>query len=140
MLITADQIVCHMVGDYLLQSDWMAGEKTKRWIPAIAHVVTYSIPFMAMLLIEKVALSHMWKPVLVIAITHLVIDHYRLARYVVWFKNFLAPKSVPNPPWSECVATGYPKDRPIWLTTWLLIIADNIIHVVINALALMYLK
>lgn len=39
----------------------------------------------------------------------------------------------------ECAATGYPPDRPPFLAVWLLIIADNILHVLINGLALRYL-
>ena len=35
-------ILAHLVGDYLIQSDWMASEKTKKWWPAIAHGITYS--------------------------------------------------------------------------------------------------
>jgi hypothetical protein len=38
-------ILAHLVGDYLIQSDWMANEKTKRWWPAIAHGLTYTIPY-----------------------------------------------------------------------------------------------
>ncbi|WP_205679869.1 DUF3307 domain-containing protein [Paenarthrobacter ureafaciens] len=30
-------LLAHLIGDYLIQSDWMASEKTKRWWPAIAH-------------------------------------------------------------------------------------------------------
>lgn len=36
-------------------------------------------------------------------------------------------------------ATGYADDVPPWLSVWLLIAADNIIHVICNALALRYL-
>lgn len=125
-MITADQIYLHLVGDYILQSDWMAIEKTKRHIAAFVHALTYSLPF----LILKPSLAA-W---LVIFVTHELIDRYRLARYIVWAKNWLGP----NRPWSECVATGYPADRPDWLTVWLLIIADNILHIGINALALRY--
>jgi len=67
--------------------------------------------------------------------THELIDRYRLARYVVWTKNWLGP----NRPWVECSMTGYPAGRPTWLTVWLLIIADNICHICINGLALKYL-
>ena len=36
-------------------------------------------------------------------------------------------------PWSECKATGFAPDRPVWLTTWLMIqIVDNIIHITIE--------
>ena len=126
-MITADQIVAHAIGDYLLQSDWMAQEKTKRTVAALAHVATYALPF--------VFLGASLPALAVIVGTHFVIDRWRLARYVVWVKNWLGP----NRPWSECAATGYPPDRPAWLTVWLLIIADNILHVLCNGLALAYL-
>lgn len=126
-MITADQLVVHAVGDYILQSDWMAINKTKNLLPAVVHALVYSLPFC------------LFRPSLVawmmIFGTHALIDRYRIARYVVWAKNWLGP----NRPWGECSATGYPKDRPDWLTVWLLIAADNIIHVVINGLALRYL-
>ncbi len=126
-MITADQLVAHAVGDYILQSDWMASEKTKRSIAAAAHVFAYGLPF---LLLSPSPLAMM-----VIAGSHFLIDRFRLARYVVWAKNWLGP----NRPWSECVATGYPAERPVWLATWLLIIADNVLHVLINAAALRWL-
>lgn len=129
-MITADQIVAHCVGDYLLQSDWMANEKTKRHIPAFAHAVVYSLSFL------------LFRPSLaafaVIFGTHFFIDRYRLARYVVFAKNFIAPSSV-WPDWENCVGTGYPSERPPWLAVWLLIIADNILHITINGAALRWL-
>ncbi len=120
----------HAIGDYLLQSDWMAVNKTKHNGAALAHALVYSLPFL------------MFSPSIaawvVIFGTHFLIDRYRLARYVVWAKNFIAPPRN-NPPWSECSGTGYPQDRPVWLTVWLLIFADNILHIVINAVALRWL-
>lgn len=136
-MITADQILCHLVGDYILQSDWQANEKTKRFLPAAIHAFTYSIPFA---LFNPSVLA--W---LVILVSHFFIDRYRLARYVVWAKNFIAPiywtrlKLTDSPSWSECSVTGYPPDRPAWLAVWLLIIADNILHIAINGAALRYL-
>jgi len=84
-MITADQIAAHLVGDYILQSNWMATEKTKKSIAAAVHAVSYTIPF-ALITYNIYAL-------MVISITHFVIDRFRLARYVVWLKNFLAPPS-----------------------------------------------
>ena len=57
MFIVADQIVLHAIGDYVLQSDWMATEKTKRSIPALAHAVvyTFAVPFAARTLVFTVA-------------------------------------------------------------------------------------
>lgn len=84
-MITADQIIIHAVGDYVLQSDWMASEKTKRWFPAFCHALIYSLGF----LLFRPSIGA-W---LVIFGTHYLIDRYRLARYLVWAKNFLAPES-----------------------------------------------
>lgn len=127
-MITADQLVCHAIGDYVLQSDWMATEKTKQNAAAISHAAFYTMPFLA--------LHPSFAAGMVICLSHFVIDRWRLARYVVWAKNWIG---YGNRPWSECTATGYPPDRPAWLTVWLLIIADNVLHVLCNGLALRYL-
>lgn len=141
--IPGTQLVAHAVGDYVLQSDWMASTKTSKSVACLAHVVTYSVPFLV--------LTTSWKALLFIAGTHFIIDRWRLARYVVWAKNFLAPRwivrtrpdgsltiqdPIRNLSWAECKANGYPPDRPVWLTTWLLIICDNTMHVLCNAVAL----
>lgn len=122
--------LAHLAGDYLLQSDWMALEKTKRWLPAVAHGVTYTLPYV---LVTQSPLA-----LTVIAATHVVIDHWRLARYVVWAKNLLAPKSYRHP-WRECVATGYHESRPAWMAVWLMIIADNTLHLAINTASVVWL-
>lgn len=128
--ITADQMLAHAIGDYILQSDWMANEKTKQHVAAAVHACVYTLTFL-LLTRSLFALA-------VICGTHFLIDRYRLARYVVFAKNYLAPRSL-WPTWANCVGTGYPSERPPWLAVWLLIIADNIIHVLINASALRWL-
>jgi hypothetical protein len=147
-LITADQLLCHAIGDYILQSHWMATEKTKRSVAALAHVAMYAIPFLF--------LRPSWSALVVIVSTHFVIDRWRLARFVVWAKNWLCPFWVGfyiydtesskrsweggyNDSWPSCAATGYPHNTPVWLAVWLLIIADNTMHIAINGLALKYL-
>ena len=159
------QIVAHLLGDYFLQSDWMASEKTKKTSAAFAHVVTYTIPFL-FLTQSPLALA-------AIAGTHFVIDRWRLARYICWAKNWLAPRwiriefsSAPahpdyehlrasavadpekpgasvtfvrNDPWAACKITGYASSKPPFLSVWLLIIVDNTMHIICNALALRYL-
>ena len=127
--IASSQIMAHMVGDYLLQSDWMAQNKTKSAFPAIAHAVMYSIPFL-FFAPSIMAISF-------IVGTHYLIDRYRLARYVVYAKNRLSPCSE-WAEWDSCKNTGYSIDRPLWLSVWLLIIADNILHVLLNAIALSF--
>lgn len=128
-MITADQLTVHAIGDYILQSDWMANNKTKSSLAAAIHAICYSAPF---LLFRPSAAAFA-----LILVTHFFIDRFRLARYVVWVKNSMDPGSLP---WMQCENSfGYPPDRPVWLAFWLLIIADNIMHVVINGAALKYL-
>ena len=117
-------ILAHMVGDYLLQTHHQATEKTQRWGPAIAHATTYTA--------AHLPLTRNWKALAVIGVTHAVIDRYRLAKHVIWAKNQFAPIEY-RPPHT---ATGYPEDTPPWLAVWLLIAADNTIHLLINTMVL----
>lgn len=130
-MITADQLVAHAIGDYVLQSDWMANEKTKRHLAAAVHAATYALPFL-FLTTSPAALA-------VIAGTHFVIDRWRLARFLVFAKNWLAPRTW-WAKWSLCSETGYHLSRPPWLAVWLLIVADNVLHVLINGAALWWLE
>ena len=126
----AEVLLAHAVGDYLLQSHWQATEKTKRWWPAIVHGITYTLPFLF--------ITQSIPALLVIAGTHIVIDRYRLARHVIWLKNQIGPRSHRST-WVESKATGYPPETPAWLSVWLMIIADNVFHVLINIAAITWL-
>jgi hypothetical protein len=126
LMVTADQLVAHVVGDYVLQSDWMAAHKSRRSLPALVHAALYSVPFLF--------LSPSSLALLIIFGSHFVIDRWRLARYVSWATNLLAP--LPHRSWAECQATGYAPERPLWMAQWLLVIVDNTLHVLINAWAL----
>jgi hypothetical protein len=154
------QLIMHLFGDYCTQSDWMAQNKTKASWPAFCHAVVYSLPFAWLAWSAPNAVVAFT----VILVTHFFIDRFRLARYLVWAKNLLSPKEtwwcdfgptphielggngrclscelVRTPPWKACMATGYPPDRPAWLAVWLLIAADNTIHLAINYAALRWL-
>jgi hypothetical protein len=128
-VITADQLLAHAFGDYVLQSDWMATEKTRRSLAAAVHAFCYALPF---LLLQPSLAA--WATIVG---SHFVIDRWRLARYVCWAKNWLSP--VRPAPWSECAGTGYGPDKPVWLSTWLLIITDNALHALCNGAALRWL-
>ncbi len=157
------QLLLHLWGDYLTQSEWMAQNKTKAYFPAAIHALVYGLPFL---------LIGTWQAVMVIVLTHFLIDHYRLARYVVWVKNWLGAKqqwtilygkdwtdvkevcagssdfrpgcggseiiNSRNLPFRVCKTTGYSMSTPPWLAFWLLIIADNTLHLTINYFALMW--
>jgi hypothetical protein len=125
-MVTADQLVAHAVGDYLLQSDWMAINKSHRTGPAALHALMYTVPFLV--------LTRSPRALFVVCGSHFLIDRWRLARYASWLANWLAPG--PHPAWTEYRATGHSAERPEWLTQWLLIIADNTLHVLLNGWAL----
>lgn len=179
---------CHELGDYVFQSDWMANEKTKKHLPALAHAVVYTLMF-----VPLVFFGASWTALAVIGSTHFLIDRYRLARYVCWAKNILAPRfsrldktftiTIPlsqmfqrgdildltvqgeagtkpyevtrlvdaytanveeiqvwRHPWKECAGTGYHHSRPPWMAVWLMIRADNALHMTINLLSLYLLR
>ena len=122
------ELLAHLIGDYVVQSDWMATQKTARSIAAFAHATAYTSVFLLLF-------GTRWEALVVIGGTHFVIDRFRLARYVIRAKNLLlappgaAPRNV-NP------ATGYPAETPPWMAVWLLIIVDNTMHLTINHVAL----
>ena len=159
------QLILHLLGDYVTQSDWMAQQKAKQSFAALCHATVYALPFLFI---------GSWRAAVVIWGTHFFIDRFRLARYVVWFKNFSwfrlsrmqtlgeavtearergeigntigpveawpAPQRVPfSWTWQDCKATGYPSERPAWMAVWLCIVADNTIHLAINYAAIKYL-
>lgn len=130
MIFTADQFVAHLVGDYILQSHWMATEKTKRSSAAAIHAACYTLPF---LLITQSPLA-----LAIIVGTHFIIDRWRLARFVVWAKNWPWQRHFANDRWrlKPLTATGYQDDVPAWLSVWLLIITDNTLHLLCNGLAI----
>lgn len=127
-------ILAHFVGDYMLQSDWMASEKTKPgkagWVPAILHALTYGLPF---LFVTRSIFA-----LFILVSTHAVIDHYRLARHLGWVKNQFVPRRYWTH-WEDCKVTGYPPDKPVWMAVWLMIIVDNTIHMLINVAAVSWL-
>ncbi len=120
----AEQLLAHAIGDYLTQNHWMATEKTKGHVPAAVHAVSYTVPFLRFT-------RSPWR-LAAIGGTHFVIDRWRLARHVIWAKNQLAPAD--HRPGHT--ATGFPEGTPDWLAVWLLIITDNLLHVLVNAAAL----
>jgi hypothetical protein len=127
-MITADQLLAHVVGDFVLQSDWMANEKTARNLAALAHAGCYTLPF---LLITTNVLT-----LAVICGTHFLIDRFRLVRYVIWARNLPWPG---RRSWQECRDSSFSPGVPPYMSAWLLIIVDNAMHVLINGAAIKYI-
>lgn len=152
------QLLLHGIGDYYTQSHWMATNKTTNSRAAAAHALVYSLPFLL--------IGSFWA-VIVIMVTHFFIDRYRLAIRINYLKNVLfdprfwkhgwptgkywtcaADACTCKSDWCEwdrefhwenCKDTGWPKGVPAFVTFWLGIIVDNILHIAINAAALSWL-
>jgi Protein of unknown function (DUF3307) len=128
----AEALLAHLVGDYLLQTEWMATQKTRRWWPAIVHGIVYSLPF---LLITQSP----WA-LLVISGTHMALDRFRVARYVIWAKNLVGPREYRASLKESLANCGFAAGVPSGLATALLIVSDNTIHMLFNAAALAWLR
>jgi len=130
------QVFCHLIGDYFLQSDWMATNKKKHWWPAIKHSLFYSVPF---LLVTRHPLA-----LFVIFSTHLVIDHFDFLKYLNMLKNGMLRTRFTGDggAWDRDIPEnkmGYSLDRPDHIVHWLVIIQDNTLHLILNYLAIRFL-
>ncbi len=150
------QLLVHLLGDFVLQSDWMALNKSKPGkagvIPCLVHVLIYTSCFLI--------LTTSWKALLVIGVTHFILDHWHvIIRRFIWFRGHWNPAFV-YPEYGKCSTTGYyddcpynkvhftsgdgstvkyAKPRPWFISQWLYIAHDNFLHLAINYLALTYL-
>ncbi len=129
------QLILHGIGDYIIQTEWMAQNKKKRTIGGeIAcqlHCITYALPFL---------LIGSWKAVLVIYITHYLIDRTRFIDYFLAVKNRVKKWEHYNPSMVYDISNfGLPTGKPVYMSIWLYIITDNVFHLTCNYLALKYL-
>ncbi len=115
-----DQLICHLVGDYVLQTDWMAKNKTSSMFAAVVHSFFYALPF--------VLITGLSWALLVIFFTHILIDHYRLAGVIMRLKQWSRQHAAPP-------SSGAPADINLMLH----IVIDNTIHLTINYFSIKYL-
>jgi Protein of unknown function (DUF3307) len=117
------QLIIHGIGDYFLQTDYQALNKKKDgWIglwACLKHCITYSLPFLFI---------GSWKAVLVIFITHFIIDRTNIVAWLIAYKNGI--RTIEN--------FGFGLERPFAITIWLYIICDNLLHIICNYVALRY--
>lgn len=133
-----EQLLIHLFSDYWLQNDWMALNKKKYWCPAIVHGIIYTLPFL-------ILTRSLWA-LLIICITHIIIDHtdivYRLNQIKNWdfkeHKYILLTDDINNPLSPGSIKDGY-SNRILFIRVWLIIIQDNILHLIINYLSIKYL-
>lgn len=96
-------LIAHLIGDYLLQTDWMALNKKKSFVALFVHVVTYMIPFMFC------DLSY-WQ-FLLIGVQHGLQDG---TKFIPWLMKVKGSAKFMEPP----------------MGPWSIILTDNIIHIV----------
>jgi len=96
-------VLAHLVGDFLIQNDWMAkGKKTSNWI-CLLHAVTYTIPFWFCGLL--------WWQIGAIMVQHFYQDRWN---FVGWFMKVTGKR--------EDGFLGPP------MAPWSIIVTDNILH------------
>lgn len=74
------QLLLHTVGDFWLQSSWMALNKYRSKRIAAVHAIVYTVPFLI--------LTRNPVQLFLIAIAHGIIDHFRLASVMPRFTNW----------------------------------------------------
>ena len=65
-------VLCHLVGDYVLQTDFIAKTKGENWYHLLVHCLLYIIPF-------RIVYGADWRLV-VLLVTHIIVDALK-ARY-----------------------------------------------------------
>ena len=105
------QLICHLIGDYLLQTSWMALNKVGGLLPALAHCVGYTIPFM-FITFDPIQLF-------LIFFTHFLIDYTGVVK-------LLSDKT-------------FDTNTPEYLRVIIGIVRDNTVHLIFNYLILEYI-
>lgn len=73
-------LMAHMIGDYVLQTDFLAKTKGENWWHMIAHCITYTLPF-------AILISPDWKIFFLFA-SHMVIDTLKArAKVIDYFED-----------------------------------------------------
>lgn len=94
----------HMLGDYIMQNDWQAQNKTKSTPVCLIHCCCYTIAIWA-----TSAWFLPWYFILLTGVLHFPVDRWRLARkFMAWNGQ-------------EDFATGV-------FSPWSIIVVDNTIH------------
>ncbi|HEU5141494.1 MAG TPA: DUF3307 domain-containing protein [Bacillales bacterium] len=104
-------LVGHFVGDFLFQTNWMAVNKSKKWSPLFTHCVVYTA-VVALFGLMGGGLSPVG--IAVIFVGHVILDR----------KTFVSF-------WVRYIQTARGSDA-----VWLEIVADQIFHILLLALAI----
>ncbi len=100
-------LVGHLIGDFLLQTRWMATRKADRWFPLVAHAALYTA--VVVLFAGLYGGIHLWAGALIFG-SHVVLDQRAFVRW-----------------WSQRIQGVAPESRDAWVT----IMADQTFHMMV---------
>jgi hypothetical protein len=104
-------IYAHLIGDYLLQNDWMAQNKKKKDLACIAHVGAYMAPFLFC--------GFTWWQMLLIAAQHYSLDRTDFVGWFMAVKGSTAFRDGPLSPWSSVITDNILHILWIAIVAWL---------------------
>lgn len=105
--------VAHLIGDFLLQTGWMAANKAKQWGPLLAHVAVYTLTVALVAWFGFGGLSLLG--IAIVFVSHVILDRRTL---VQWWVKQLTPAADAN-------------------LDWLVIVVDQVLHIIILAVVLL---
>lgn len=100
-------LVGHLIGDFLLQTRWMATQKADRWIPLVTHAAVYTA-----VVVSFAALYggiHLWAWALIF-VSHVALDQRTFVRW-----------------WAQRIQGILPESRDAWVA----VMADQTFHVIV---------
>lgn len=97
-------LIGHLIGDYLIQNDWMAQNKKRATLPCLVHVSLYTL---------AVGLLTLWPwwAMAIVFVTHFIQDRTTI---ITAYMSLIGQKDFMKPP----------------LGPWSIIVVDNVWHLV----------
>lgn len=112
-----EQLLLHLLGDFITQNDWMALNKKKPTLTGFlacqVHCILYALPFLLLGTPFQVFLIYF---------SHYAIDRSNLVAWFLAYRNGV--KDIHN--------FGFSHERPSFISVWLFIITDNTFHLLCN--------
>lgn len=106
-------LIAHLIGDYLLQTEWMAKYKAERWAPLLAHCTVYTLVIgLVSYLFIPAGLS--WWAIGLVFVSHVFLDRRGFVAF--WYRRVMRVTDDRN--------------------KWLMIVVDQSFHLIVLAVAL----
>lgn len=118
-----EQLILHLLGDFILQTDWQAANKKKAsWIGEIAcqiHCILYSIPFI--LITDYIH-------VILIYVSHYAIDRTNVITWFLSFRNLTFTR----------INFGSNTKKPVHISFFVYTFVDMFFHLTTNYFILLH--